>query len=284
MLTATKQAVGSHSHFLSAKMRKSKTNLDGQKKLFYYTNMAQINILTSSYNGKLGTTYGTKQYNKHFVKAIPFSHAPRTEIQKESLAAFTKLNKVCSQIVKKYWQYLGLSDKKMYKNNALTQKLKVLINNKVFDPLNIYSVYQQSSTTQITQTDIDNNKNEITVNFIDNEIIKNGFKKQFLLIVFSENAIVYVNQTTDKQNYFFTTNVPMTENAYYYFLVLSTKYKNNQKFIESKIIKLKNNKYVVNGVWYIMRLYWVYEPYVDNETLYLKDEELQMTGETLVIL
>ena len=33
-----------------------------------------------------------------------------------------------------------------------------------------------------------------------------------------------------------------------------------------------------------MRLYWFNEPYVDNKTLYLKDEELQMTGETLVIL
>lgn len=284
MLTTAKQAVGSHSHFLSAKMRKSKTNLDGQKKLFYYTNMAQINILTSSYNGKLGTTYGIKQYNKHFVKAIPFSHAPRTEIQKESLSAFTKLNKVCSQIVKKYWQFLGLSDKKMYKNNALTQKLKTLINNKVFGPLNIYSVYQQSSTIQINQTDIDNDKNVITVNFIDNEIIKNNFKKQFLMIVFSENAITYINEVTDKQNFFFTKNVSNTENAYYYFLVLSTKYKGNQKIIESKILKLKNNKYVLNGVWYVLRLYWYNEPYVDNETLYLKDEELQMTGETLVIL
>lgn len=284
MLKAAKQAVCSHSHFLSAKMRKSKTNLDGQKKLFYYTNMAQINILTSSYNGKLGTTYGTKQYNKHFVKAIPFSHAPRTKIQKESLSAFTKLNKVCSQIVKKYWQYLGLSDKKMYKNNALTQKLKALINNKVFDPLNIYSVYQQSSTIQINQTDIDNDKNVITVNFIDNEITKNDFKKQFLMIVFSENAITYINETTDKQNFFFTKNVSNTENAFYYFLILSTKYKGNQKIIESKILKLKNNKYVINGVWYILRLYWYNEPYVNNETLYLKDNELQMTGETLVIL
>lgn len=284
MLKAAKQAVCSHSHFLSAKMRKSKTNLDGQKKLFYYTNMAQINILTSSYNGKLGTTYGTKQYNKHFVKAIPFSHAPRTKIQKESLSAFTKLNKVCSQIVKKYWQYLGLSDKKMYKNNALTQKLKALINNKVFDPLNIYSAYQQSSTIQINQTDIDNDKNVITVNFIDNEIIKNDFKKQFLMIVFSENAITYINETTDKQNFFFTKNVSNTENAFYYFLILSTKYKGNQKIIESKILKLKNNKYVINKVWYILRLYWYNEPYVNNETLYLKDDELQMTGETLVIL
>ena len=54
--------------------------------------------------------------------------------------------------------------------------------------------------------------------------------------------------------------------------------------IESKILKLKNNKYVINGVWYVLRLYWYNEPYVNNETLYLKDEELQMTGETLVIL
>lgn len=246
--------------------------------------MAQINILTSSYNGKLGTTYGTKQYKKHFVKAIPFSHAPRTEMQKESLSAFTKLNKVCSQIVKKYWQYLGLSDKKMYKNNALTQKLKDLIINKVFEPLNIYLVYSESTTIQINQANVDNDKNVIKIDFFDNEIIKNDFKKQFLVIVFSENAITYINETTDKQNYSFTKSVSNTENAYYYFLILSTKYKGNQKIIESKILKLKNNKYVVNGVWYILRLYWYNEPYVENEILYLKDDELQMSGDKLVIL
>lgn len=246
--------------------------------------MAQINILTSSYNGKLGTTYGTKQYKKHFVKAIPFSHAPRTEMQKESLSAFTKLNKVCSQIVKKYWQYLGLSDKKMYKNNALTQKLKNLIINKVFEPLNIYLVYPESTTIQINQADIDNDKNIISVSFTDNEIIKNDFKKQFLVIIFSENAITYINEITDKQNCSFTKSVSNTENAYYYFLILSTKYKGNQKIIESKILKLKNNKYVVNKVWYILRLYWYNEPYVENEILYLKDAELQMAGDKLVIL
>lgn len=246
--------------------------------------MAQINILTSSYNGKLGTTYGTKQYKKHFVKAIPFSHAPRTEMQKESLSAFTKLNKVCSQIVKKYWQYLGLSDKKMYKNNALTQKLKDLIINKVFEPLNIYLVYPESTTIQINQANIDNDKNVIKIDFFDNEIIKNDFKKQFLVIIFSENAITYINETTDKQNCSFTKSVSNTENAYYYFLILSTKYKGNQKIIESKILKLKNNKYVVNRVWYILRLYWYNEPYVENEILYLKDDELQMSGDKLVIL
>lgn len=245
--------------------------------------MAQINILTSSYNGKLGTTYGTKQYKKHFVKAIPFSHAPRTEIQKESLSAFTKLNKVCSQIVKTYWQYLGLSDKKMYKNNALTQKLKNLIINKVFEPLNIYLVYPESPTIQINQSDIDNDKNAIAVSFLDNEIIKNDFNKQFLLIVFSETAITYINETTSKQNFFITKNVSNTENEHYYFLVISTKYKGNQKIIESKIIKIKNNKYVINGVWYILRLYWYNEPYVEEGVLYLEDEELQVIDDTLII-
>ena len=33
--------------------------------------MAKINLLTSSYNGKLGETYGVIQYGKHFAKAIP---------------------------------------------------------------------------------------------------------------------------------------------------------------------------------------------------------------------
>lgn len=245
--------------------------------------MAQINILTSSYNGKLGTTYGTKQYKKHFVKAIPFSHAPHNEMQKNSVRAFTKLNKICSQIVKKYWQYLGLSDKSMYKNNALTQKLKSVISDKIFDPTKIYLDIPQSQTIEITETNIDNERYFISARFIDRDNLINGDKKQYLLIVFSESAITYINETTDKQSFFFQKDVLDTENDFYYFLVLSSKYKGNKKKLESKLIKLKNNKYVVKEIWYVMRLKWDNEPYVEDEILYLKDENVLVEGDTLVI-
>ena len=245
--------------------------------------MAQINILTSSYNGKLGTTYGTKQYKKHFVKAIPFSHAPHNEVQKNSVKAFTKLNKICSQIVKKYWKYLGLSDKSMYKNNALTQKLKSTISEKIFDPTKIYLDIPQSQTVEITETNIDNEKYFISAKFIDRDNLINGDKKQYLLIVFSESAIIYINETTDKQRFYYKKEVMETENDFYYLLVLSRKYKNNKKRLESKIIKLKNNKYVVKEIWYVMRLKWDNEPYVEDEILYIKDENVQVEDDTLVI-
>ena len=74
-----------------------------------------------------------------------------------------------------------------------------------------------------------------------------------------------------------------TENDFYYFLVLSSKYKGNKKRLESKLIKLKNNKYVVKEIWYVMRLKWDNEPYVKDEILYIQDENVYVEGDTLII-
>lgn len=53
--------------------------------------MGFINLLTSSFEGKLGEAYGVRQYGKHFAKAIPFSHFPKN---KKSIFGFRHASKI----------------------------------------------------------------------------------------------------------------------------------------------------------------------------------------------
>ena len=54
--------------------------------------MATVNLLTASFDGKLGETYGAKWKSTHTIKAIPFSHAPHGEKATNAVRAFEKLN------------------------------------------------------------------------------------------------------------------------------------------------------------------------------------------------
>ena len=86
--------------------------------------MGKINILKAGYEGKLGTTYGVAKKGLYDIKATPFSHTPHNNRQSKAKDRFTRLNRICSRIVKKCWSYLGLSDKAMYRNNALCKECK----------------------------------------------------------------------------------------------------------------------------------------------------------------
>lgn len=142
--------------------------------------MATINLLNGSFNGKLGSLYGTKEYGKSFVKAIPFAHAPHNQTQTNCVRAFEVLNRVSAKVAKDYFYHLPLSSKKMSKMNAVAQFLKPLIKNHVFEGQNIQEVFGDEITFQVT--DIEFNTQE-------------------------KNALIAVQNIKDMQNF--------TDNCYY---------------------------------------------------------------------
>ena len=89
--------------------------------------MGKVNLLTSSFEGQLGETYGAKWKGLHTIKAIPFSHAPHGERSTNAVRAFEKLNRICGGIAKIFFQYLALTAKDMLKHNAVARWLRVLL-------------------------------------------------------------------------------------------------------------------------------------------------------------
>ena len=86
--------------------------------------MGKLNLLKAGYHGKVGKTYGVAKKNMYDIKAVPFSHTPHNNMQVTAKNEFVGLNRIASQVVKKMWQYLSLSDKNMYRNNALCKEWK----------------------------------------------------------------------------------------------------------------------------------------------------------------
>lgn len=117
--------------------------------------MAEINILKSSFNGKLGNVYGASQWGGHYVKAVPFSHAPRNKTQKECFSAFGKLNRFSAGVSKVFFDYMGLSTKKMLKHNAVANFLKPAIEGHSFSIQNIEKVIPHDGTCAIDSFDVD---------------------------------------------------------------------------------------------------------------------------------
>lgn len=127
--------------------------------------MGEINILTASFNGKLGELYGTKQFGEKLVKAIPFSHAPHSKTQKNSFTAFACLNRFSSGIAKQFFSYMGLSNKKMLKHNAVANLFKPCVQNHVFNISNLADVIKIDGSTAIDMFNIDYGNNTIRVDF-----------------------------------------------------------------------------------------------------------------------
>lgn len=113
--------------------------------------MATVNLLTSSFNGKLGAHYGVEQYNKKFVKAVPFSHTPHNATQTRCVRAFEVLNRVSAKIGEQFFPYLPLSCKTMSKMNAVAHFLKPTVQNHRFDPTKLSEVFGDTPTFELVE-------------------------------------------------------------------------------------------------------------------------------------
>ena len=126
--------------------------------------MATLNLLTSSFNGKIGEHYGVSQYHKKFVKAVPFSHTPHNATQTYCVRAFEILNRVSSSIAEHYFSFLPLSAKNMTKTNAVSQFLKPLIMTHFFEVRNIDIVFGETRTFSIVNLNFDEELKVLNVN------------------------------------------------------------------------------------------------------------------------
>lgn len=114
-------------------MHKLYTRLDKQKEKRYILAMAELNLLKSGYQGKLGETNGYEHKGKFIVRATPFSRSPLNKQQKDNFNAFAKLNRVASFWAKNCFESLNIKKYTAYKHNAVASYLKTALNNGDFE-------------------------------------------------------------------------------------------------------------------------------------------------------
>jgi hypothetical protein len=245
--------------------------------------MGNINLLKAGYHGKVGQTYGVHQKGQYIIKAVPFSHTPHNTTQNKAKNAFTRLNKVCSRVVKSMWNYLNLSDKGMYKNNALCKAWKNALKENDFIMENLFEVISDAGQLQITEIVFDP----------DNFVFAYSIGELYPNVPTGEQ-VIYAGIITDK----FITKADITAKGtqallssvfdfidFAFYQVWAFKSVKTARGWQLKGLSMTDPIFViiVNGIFYTARWRWHQIPYIQNGILYLSSEDAYINNGVLYI-
>ncbi len=245
--------------------------------------MGKLNLLRAGYEGKVGQTYGVAKKGLYAIKATPFSHTPHNTRQNTAKDEFTGLNRIASRVVKKMWKYLSLSDKDMYRNNALCKAWKGALKGGVFSIENFKEVISEEGKLRIDT--IEFNPQLFTFSYSASEV--NPDEK-------SINQVIYLAIITNRQ--ITKADVSGRGNSlllssvfdyidFAYFQVWAFKAVPGIKKWQLKGLSISDPVFViiVNEVFFISRWRWQRVPFIIDEVLYLPPENAKIENEILKI-
>lgn len=237
--------------------------------------MGEINLLKASYTKKVGTTYGVKQYGKAIVKAIPFSHTPHNQKQKNALTAFTKLNRVASNIARVFWKYLGFSDKTMYRNNVIAKWLKPCLQDNNFVIDNMAQVIPEDGSLRITQNNFDSQTRIFDI-IIENTPETASYADENIYIgIITNEDIIKAQQVRQGAEIHVSGKFSTGDFSSYRVFCFKSVKKGNKYTIKGFAITGREEPIVENHIMYTSRANWNVQPYVSNHTLYISSQDAE---------
>ncbi len=245
--------------------------------------MGKINILKAGYSGKTGQTYGIEKKDGFIVKAIPFSHTPHNNKQVKAKDKFIGLNRIASAVVKKFWYYLGLSDKNMYRNNALCKLWKDSLIGDSFKLENLKSVISQNEELRLV-TELFNADAMKFIYSAQDLLPGAGVKEQYIyLAIVTDNNITKADVAAKGNSVVLSTTFDTVNFAY--FQVWAFKSVRELKKWNLRGLSISEPIFIiiVDEVFYVDRWSWHVMPYIENEVLYLSQEDAKIEEEILKI-
>lgn len=243
--------------------------------------MATVNILKSSFRGKLGEVYGTTQYGQDFIKAVPFSHAPHSKTQTKSVRAFEKLNRLAGGLASIAFPFLGLNNQKMLKHNAVAQWLKPVISEKSFQPSKLADVIEVDDSTEISELEVDRENNTIKVQARTSSVVDKKKGSAWFVVVFDSFGSVLIKSAPEKDFFVGQVSTPLSNQRNYFAMAFRSDKKAGKFFKHG--LSLAMNLYVENGILYTSRLPDPENWSVENEILKYIGESCEVVGDMLII-
>lgn len=245
--------------------------------------MGKMNFLQSAYSGKVGNTYGVRQYRKNYVKAVPFSHAPHNVAQTRSVRAFSNLNRLSAVIAKKFWQWLELSDKSMYRSNAVAKWLKPCIKNGSFEPENINEVIPQDGSLRLVGVEYSLPAKTFTVE-LRNTVESSHVSDEKVFIAFvTNNGTVKWSTIAEGENIKVSGNFDFIDFSTWYIMAFKSIPWYGKRKIKGFTLYTNSEIIVVNGIWYLTRQSFETAPYVIDGVLHLNPVNAQVQDGILKI-
>lgn len=246
--------------------------------------MGKLNLLKAGYHGKVGKTYGIAKKNLYDIKAVPFSHAPHNSMQTTAKNEFVGLNRIASQVVKKMWQYLSLSDKNMYRNNALCKEWKKALKGGKFSLENLKEVIPEEGKLRIDTVKYD--PQFFTFIYSANEVSPDEqSRNQIIYLAIVTNEQITKGHTSGRGN-----NVLLSSAFDYidfaYFQVWAFKAVPGIKKWQLKGLSISDPVFViiVNGVFFVSRWRWQRIPFIIDGVLYLPPNNAKVEDGVLKLL
>lgn len=145
--------------------------------------MAEMDLLKANFTGKLGALSGANWKGRPVIKAAPFSKAPPSAIQTNSVRAFECLNRLSSAIAEVAFPYLNLSDKKMLRHNAVAHWLKPLVATHSFEPDDLVSIIPEDDDLNWFSLILNTHRNDIS--------LKISLGKDYVPITGSREVVIF---------------------------------------------------------------------------------------------
>lgn len=189
--------------------------------------MATINLLTSSFEGKLGEAYGVRQHGKHFAKAIPFSHSPFTEKQKKAFSAFALLQKFSAGQWRAMKKTIRLENPKLLPQNIITRWYKPMIQGAFFNLENIYEVCDKLTSVEIIAANFYPSEKKFTLKYNLTDTSEKGIPQETMLTCYDQEIYCILSSQAEYGEHELTFYTDREEILDPYFIF--TQYKKKKK-------------------------------------------------------
>lgn len=246
--------------------------------------MGKLNLLKAGYEGKLGETYGVAKKGLYDIKANPFSHTPHNNSQITAKDEFTRLNRIASKVVKEMWQYLSLSDKNMYRNNALCKAWKGALKGAAFKLENLKEVIPEEGKLRIEI--IDFNPELFTLTLSANEENPDEHSRnQIIYLSVVTNEQITMAQISGKGNSLLLQS-RFDYSDFAFFQIWAFKAVPGIKKWQLKGLSISDPIFVVivYGVFLVNRWRWQKMPFVIDGVLYLPRKNAKIENGVLKLL
>lgn len=229
--------------------------------------MGKINLLKADYIGKVGQTYGVRQYRQSLVKATPFSHTPHNTAQTKAVRAFEKLNRFSSYVAKTFWRNLNLSDKKMYKHNAVAKWLGIAVESGTFKLENLISVIPSNSSLRFGNIEIDFNSKTATVAVENSPLSPITTKEDIFIALVADNGTVKAGGAFSSISQTLQFSWDYTDFLTLSIVMFKSSVQQGKKIINGFCLYSEQTEYVIDGILYTSLLPLTTSPTFNNGIL-----------------
>lgn len=216
----------------------------------YILRMGKINLLKADYIGKVGQTYGVRQYGQGIVKATPFSHSPHNTAQTKAVRAFEKLNRFSSYVAKTFWRYLNLSDKKMYKHNAVAKWLGVTVESGTFKLENLVKVIPSNPSLRFGSVNIDFTSKKATVAIENSPLSPITTREDIFIALVTDNGTVKSGGAFSSISQTLELSWDYTDFVTISVVMFKSSVQQGKKIINGFCLYSQQGEYVIDGILY----------------------------------